>query len=319
MTEQHLEELIQKYADSSASDEEIRELMDWYRKAPVADVPWQSSNAKEKEDLYHRMLQKLHRETRPGKIRMLHYSWLKVAAILLLIAGATFLAVHFSNSPSESYITVSNSFGKIQSVQLPDNSIVWLNAASTLRYAKDFNKYRELQLEGEAFFDVTHDAKHPFRVKTGGVKTTVLGTSFNIEAYSEDRQATISVITGRVRVNNDAKELAVLTPAGQLRYDKQNRVATTSSVDTMSVVAWKKGKLQFEGEAFAAIAKSLERWYGIKIKFVNPGLRNCRYYMSFDNDTPLEKLLAGMAELTEMQYAIDQNNSTVTLSGKECK
>jgi ferric-dicitrate binding protein FerR (iron transport regulator) len=84
-------------------------------------------------------------------------------------------------------------------------------------------------------------------------------------------------------------------------------------------MAWTKGKLQFEGVPFSEIASTLENWYGVKIVLANPGMGSCRYYMSFDNTTTLEKILATMSAITEMRYLFNQNKDTVTISGKECR
>lgn len=316
MTEQYLEDLIQKYAAGTATDEEIKLLTDWYRGTAPANVPWRSTNRNERQQIYSRMLQRLQREVPPKRARVISAVWIRVAALFIVVAGTVFLLIHLQKPAAPSFISVTNSFGKIQTVVLPDGSIVSLNAASTLRYAKNFTENREVVLKGEAFFDVKRDASHPFRIEAGGVHTAVLGTSFNIKAYEEDKRSSVTVITGEVEVSNDAKTLAVLTPSGHFSYDRENKTSVTVKADTTSVLAWKRGKLRFDGWRLDEIARSLERWYGITIRFTNEGMQSCRYYMSFDNNMPLEKLLSAMAELAEMQYVASER--TVTLSGKGC-
>jgi ferric-dicitrate binding protein FerR (iron transport regulator) len=202
---------------------------------------------------------------------------------------------------------------------LPDGSTVWLNAASTLRYARAFKQTRALELEGEAYFDVKRDESHPFQVKAVGVETTVLGTTFTIKAYANDTVATVSVLSGRVKVGRAGKELAVLTPALQLQVDRDGLLPQIAKVDTAAVVAWKKGVLLFDGAPLSDIAKVLERWYGVQIEFANSSLQACRYYMSFDQSTPLEMLLPTIAEITGMQYRIQHQNMVITLSGDACR
>jgi ferric-dicitrate binding protein FerR (iron transport regulator) len=319
MTEEYLEELIQKYADETASEEEIHQLMNWYRSFPVNDVQWPSATPGEKKKVYNKMLQRLRSGGEQKKAKILILSWQKVAAALIIIIGAAWFVLRNGNSSASPYITVINPSGKIQEVLLPDRSKVWLNATTELRYTRAFKKNREVELRGEAYFEVTHDASHPFIISGGGVQTTVLGTTFNIKAYQSDNSTTVSVISGSVQVANNSKTLAVLKPSMQLQYNKQEQKATTTTIDSNSVSAWRHGKLQFEGESLADITKSLERWYGIKIVFTNTEMKNCRYYMGFDNQTPLEELLSTMAELTKMQYTINKNDNSVTLSGKECE
>ena len=318
MTEEYVEELIQKYAEGTASEEEILKLMKWHNAAEINEVKWPTTKPGEEQEVYNRMLSRLRQEVALKRTKVLSFSWLKVAAVLLVIIGLGFVILQFVKPFSNAYITVVNPSGKIQQLTLPDNSKLWLNASTEIRYKKSFIKNRNIELIGEAFFDVTHDAKHPFVIKAGGLQTTVLGTAFNIKANESENKTTISVISGRVKIADNNK-VAILNPAMQYQFDKQNKTANTTTIDTNSVTAWKKGRLHFEGESFADIAGSLERWYGIKIVFNNPAMRHCRYYMSFDNKDSLEKILSGMAELTGMTYSIDKSSDTVTISGNGCR
>jgi transmembrane sensor len=319
MTEQYVEELIRKYAEGTASEEEVQKLMNWYDNTPIRDVQWNAAHPDEKKDVYNRMLGRLKREIAPERARIYNLSWARIAAIFVLIIGIAFIIIQFSSPSSKSYITVTNQFGKTHVVRLPDSSIVWLNASSTLSYVRSFEKNRELLLDGEAYFEVRHDPKRPFIVEAGGVQTTVLGTSFNIKAYGSEDTAAISVITGKVKVTNDAKDLAVLTPSMQLRFNREHQAVKTVAVDTSDVLAWTKGKLQFEGQTLAEIAGTLEKWYGVRILFAKAGMSNCRYYMGFENTITLDKLLSVMSELTEMQYNFSNDKKTVTFSGNECQ
>ena len=200
---------------------------------------------------------------------------------------------------------------------MPDKSKVWLNAATELQYARSFTKGRDVKLKGEGYFEVTEDALHPFTVDAGGIQTTVVGTSFIIKAYEGENKTVVSVVSGRVKVASGYETGNVLKPSMQLQFDRQQLITTTSMIDTSSVLAWKQGRLQFEGNSLSEIASVLERWYDIKIQFTDPTAKNCRYYMSFDNNAALEKTFSIIAELTKMQYSIDKN--IITLSGKGCR
>jgi ferric-dicitrate binding protein FerR (iron transport regulator) len=214
MTEQNIEELIQKYASGTARDEEIQKLMDWYRDSPD-EVHWTSPDPKEKQKVYDRMFNRMQKEIFGGSRRIISFHWSRVAAILVLFLGIAALLVYLKPF-SQAYITFSNPSGSIQMIQLPDSSYVSLNANSTLRYAKYFKKRRSLELTGEGYFKVTHDPSHPFIVKAGNVNVTVMGTSFNIKAYPSMPTTAISVITGIVKVDHEKKELGLLSPMEQL-------------------------------------------------------------------------------------------------------
>ena len=313
MTEQKLEELIEKYADETATEEERRQLMAWYGVTSINEVQWPG----EKEEVYQRMLQRLKIDKKPGKSKILIFPFQKIAAALVLIIGAGLLLFQLTRTSTLSYVTVVNRSGKIKEVILPDKSKAWLNAATELQYASSFTKNREVKLKGEGYFQVTHDAAHPFNVDAGGIQTTVLGTSFNIKAYEAETKTIISVITGSVKVASNNNNLAVLKPSMQLQFDRQQVKTTMSTIDTNSVIAWKNGRLEFEGETLGNIAGSLERWYDLKIIFTDPAIKNCRFYMAFNNTTPLEKTFSIIAELTKLQYTIDKN--IITFSGKGCR
>jgi len=319
MTEEYVEELIQKYADGTASEEEILLLMKWYTAAEIDEVKWPATKPGEEQEVYNRMFHRLLQDALLKRTKIFNISWLKVAAVLLVMVGFGFVILQVTKPFSNSYITISNPSGKIQTATLPDSSKLWLNASTEIRYRKSFAKNRKIELKGEAFFDVAHDAVHPFVIDAGGLQATVMGTSFNVKAYESDNKTVISVITGRVKIADNNQTAALLNPAMQFQFEKQNKTSTTIIVDTTLVTAWKKGRLQFEGESFADIALSLERWYGIKIRFNNPTMRHCRYYMNFDNSDPLEKILSSMAELTGMNYSIDKLSNTITLSGNWCR
>lgn len=314
MSEEYLIQLIKNYAAGKASDEEVQELFNWHRTANSSEaIQWPG----EKQEVYNRMLQRLHKEKAKTKGRVVSFSWIKVAAVVLIIAGAVYLALRLAK-PSADFIAVVNPSGKIQTMHLPDQSTVWLNAASELQYAKDFSEHREVRLKGEAFFEVSHDATHPFTVIAGELKTKVLGTSFNIKAYTEEETATVSLVAGSVEVSEKSAVLAVLQPSMQLQFNKQTHKASTVALDSNTVMAWKNGRLQFEGESFGNIASALERWYGVSFHFSDLTLHNCRYYFNVDNTTPLDKTLSILRQLTGMEYSYDAGKKMVNVSGKGC-
>jgi ferric-dicitrate binding protein FerR (iron transport regulator) len=214
-------------------------------------------------------------------------------------------------------VTVTNPAGKIRQLQLPDGSRLWLNAKTELRYKKDFASNREIELDGEAYFEVVHNPEHPFIVKTGELQTKVLGTRFTIKNYKEEGLSTIALISGSIEVTNQSEKPTLLKPSTKLSFNKAQKQTSVSPIDTSSVLAWTHGKLQFEGESLSNIANSLERWYGVKFVFTDSLQKNCRYYMGFDNNASLKKTIRAMTELTRMQYKID--NSIITVTGKGCQ
>jgi transmembrane sensor len=315
MNEQHIEILVQKYADGIATSEEEKQLMDWYRLASVENVSWPAANTKEKDQVYQRMLQRL-QNSLPVKRGQLY--WLtpfRAAAVLLVVLGAAVL-FYLWPAPPLTYSTITNSSGQIRQMKLPDGSMVWLNATTTIRYANAFSQHRQLQLDGEAYFDVTHNPDHPFIVESGGVYITVLGTRFNVSGYAASNRTIVSLLQGKVSITTAEKELAVLEPLSQMDWDRSTKKVNIKSMDTSAVVAWKKGRLQFQGQPLLEIVQTLERWYGVRFRFANPGSGQCRYYLSFDNTMSLTNLLALLTEITRMDFVVEKQ--TIIISGKSC-
>jgi ferric-dicitrate binding protein FerR (iron transport regulator) len=174
MTEDQLESLIRKYADGTATEDEIQQLMRWYRTSALNDVYWPSTDVGEKEQLKRRALKRLQQDIKARPSHVIRFVWPRVAAVLFtLLTGIAFI-YYFTRPKEKSYVTVKSPSGKIQHVLLPDGSRVWLNASSTLTYNVEFNKTRELKLNGEAFFEVASNVDHPFSVEAGSIKTFVL-------------------------------------------------------------------------------------------------------------------------------------------------
>jgi ferric-dicitrate binding protein FerR (iron transport regulator) len=323
MTEQYIEELIRKYAEGIASADETQKLMEWYSSSIKGEVQWPSVQVSEKEIVSQRILTRLQktiasRTQNSESARVIYFPWQKIAAVLFVFFGVATILVFLLKPSSASLITVANPSGKIQLVMLPDSSKVWLNASTIIRYAKSFKKDRQVRLDGEAYFEVTHDADRPFVVEAGDVATTVLGTSFNIKAFKTDASTKISVISGKVRVTNNSKELGILSPSDELKFDRRNKTRTIAPIDTNNVLAWKNGKLKFNGESFAEIAVVLESWYGIQVEFVDGSVSRCRYYLSVDNTVPIDTLLSIISKVSDIRYVFDKYKTIVNISGQGC-
>lgn len=317
MEQDYLYELIRKYADNVATPEEMQELQDWYRGIhTVETVEWETEHPDEKERLRQRMLQRLESRMKP---RLRQIPWVRIAACLILVAGAWIVWQNLRpRTPNPEFVSVYNPSGKIQEVRLPDGSRAWLNAMSSLRYARAFDQQRDVYLEGEAYFDVTTDNAHPFIAHAGTLAITVLGTGFDIKSFATERYNTVTVIRGKVQVDHAGTTLGQLTAARQLQWDDRGRKAQTVSVDTNQVLGWQQGKLQFQGQTMEEIAGGFGRWYDMRFEFKDSSLRKCRYYVNFSNTLPLRDVLTTMSEMNGMSFTIDEKKHIVTLSGKGC-
>jgi ferric-dicitrate binding protein FerR (iron transport regulator) len=175
---------------------------------------------------------------------------------------------------SVSYQTYTAPAGNRNNITLSDGSRILLNSNSRLRVPADFNHTdRKIMLEGDAFFEVAHDSIRPFIVMAQGTTTTALGTSFRINAYADEPTASISLVTGKVKVTVPATSHAgalTLYPGKQIVVNKERQTETQMNFDTGEVMDWVNGKLVFNNDTPASIARKLQDWYGMKVMIPHP-------------------------------------------------
>jgi transmembrane sensor len=168
------------------------------------------------------------------------------------------------------YNTISTPNGGTYQVILPDGTKVWLNAASTLRFPTSFVslKDRKIELSGEAYFEVTKDAKHPFRVLTAKQEVQVLGTDFNISSYVDESTVKTTLFEGSLKVNHLQKIRSadiILKPGQQSIIN--NGVISITKADMDEVLAWKNGVFVFNDEPLESIMKKVSRWYDVDVVY----------------------------------------------------
>ncbi|QEM02306.1 DUF4974 domain-containing protein [Mucilaginibacter rubeus] len=208
--------------------------------------------------------------------------------------------------------------GEIKLITLPDGTSICLNAGSSLKYPDKFkDKTREVILTGEAFFKVAHDSSKPFVIHSGKIKTTVLGTSFNVKAYTEDKSVKITVVSGKVGIVPTAsKHPAVLLTANmQMVYNKTSQKLITEKIeDASSVISWQQGKLQYHNTPLFDVLADVQRKYNVTIR-ADKNLLNCTLYADFNN-MPLEKVLKLTEALINAHFK--KAGDAYTLKGKGC-
>lgn len=202
---------------------------------------------------------------------------IKVAAAVLLVAGtgAAWWILHRTTVPT--YTTYITRNGERISIHLSDGSTVALNAGSTIRIPDDLSRTRKLELvDGEVFFDVHTNPNIPFTVESGPLRTTVLGTAFNIAAYKGIHTLSIGVISGKVSVAANNDNIQVLEQDQELVYNKDNGHMKVSTVDE-SLPGWKEGRLIFNDVSFNDMAVLMEKSFGITITTTAEHVKATRY------------------------------------------
>ena len=266
----------------------------------------------------------------PGKTKRLRLNWVYVAAACML--GIILARFYYFNLPDEIHRKeniLSTKKGSKTNLVLPDGSMVWLNADSKLSYNEDFGKQgREINLSGEAYFDVVKNPGKPFIVHTPVLDVKVLGTTFNVKAYQNDNSTEATLIKGSVEVilKNDARKTIVLKPREKLsvlnKYVvhttdpppiSQSKMAAISIIDlrthsndsTITETQWVQNRLAFNNKRLDEIAVQLERWYGGIIEITDESLKSKEYSGSFEDES-LPQVMEALRLTGGFHYKLDK-------------
>lgn len=187
-------------------------------------------------------------------------------------------------------------------IVLQDGSIVWLNAASSLKYPVEFNgAERVVELTGEAYFEVAARPGQPFRVKSKGQEVLVLGTHFNINAYPDEAMTTTTLLTGKVKVSG-AGYAGVLQPGEQVQQQENSHWQLLKNVDTETVMAWKNGYFSFNNANIVTVMRQLARWYDVNVIFETKNTAQA-FMGEIPRSVSLEKALE-ILKFSDIHYVI---------------
>jgi ferric-dicitrate binding protein FerR (iron transport regulator) len=228
------------------------------------------------------------------------------AAIVLLIVGFS-LSLLDNQEPVVAHgkTQIQASKGQKAHIMLPDSSSVVLNGGTTLVYADNFLSDRKVELIGEALFDVKkNDSGGQFVVKTPLIDIEVVGTKFNVQAYSEDSEIEIALVEGEIGLSQSGSLLSSLSPGQVATLDKQSNTIEKTSENVSKIIAWASDELIFEDRTFDEIATYLERWYGVEIELQESLKKQHRYTFSVKTES-LRELLNLISLITPIEYKID--------------
>jgi ferric-dicitrate binding protein FerR (iron transport regulator) len=222
-----------------------------------------------------------------------------------LIESANEQSINERKEVQTVYNTIQTPVGGKFQLNLADGSKVWLNSASSLRFPVFFaGDTREVELKGEAYFEVSKNVDKKFSVRSGNQTVEVLGTHFNINAYSDEPSITTTLIEGAVRVIElNSKKSQILKPGEQSKVDREIRIQRK---DTQAEVAWKDGYFYFENASIETVMRQLGRWYGITARY-EPELPEHHF----------EGAIATNLTLLEVLEILQKSNIHFRLEGKE--
>jgi transmembrane sensor len=338
--QRHLSILLEKYEDGSISDTELAELNEWYHSFTKRETALEEDLTKNpgllktlRFQLWNGIEEQISFELEPQDIaedrpvRRIP-SWIyRVAATLVVgtLIGLAFWKLR-PVSPTNDFHTVSTQKNNLSKIKLSDGTTIWIKSGSNLRYPEQFEAgSREVYLEGEAFFDVTHDDEKPFLVHTSDLTIRVLGTAFNVKSYQDQGTIETTLVRGKVKIEKDnmpdEKEV-ILTPNERAVYHKNSRMLDiVKSVDIAEVVvketqpAATETALVFDETPFNQVFAELEERYHVKIHLDNQDNLSCKLTADLQKEE-LEEILQLLEVSHQIRFRISGND--VYIQGKLC-
>ncbi|NLI24012.1 MAG: FecR family protein [Bacteroidales bacterium] len=334
-------ELLRKYFSNRCTQEELQTLLEWFTSGAETTegrnllyTYWEEIQADEEElpANYEGILDRIHH-----KVNLIHTKTLeekpfgflssgtgtfwrvfsRIAAVLMLplLGFSVLMSVKFYTgqngiaSGNQAYNEVFSSVDAISKVTLPDGSRVWLNHGSSLKYPAVFRgRSRDVELHGEAYFEVVSNRRVPFVVSAGDIQIMATGTEFNVMAYPEEDKIETSLIKGVVVLQRSDPgkrkvTLVEMKPADMVIYHKSDKKITQRIIDDDRYFAWKDGKLVFHNEPLGEVAKKLSRWFNVEIEIADPKLLELTYTATFVDEN-LQQVMELMSLISPVNYTI---------------
>lgn len=268
-----------------------------------------------KPEILHRILNHISNQeiTEARRNAKIYSLWLKIAAVLVVTLLMSSIWFYEQSQTEYAYLqeqTVRIPYGAKTQFSMPDGSIVWLNSGSTLTFSSDFSKKREVYLKGEAFFDV-QKKKIPFSVNTDYGQVNVLGTAFNVQAFSQSEFA-ITLVRGSVQVNSNNQQ-STLSPGEQARL--VNNQLTKAEVGTELYTSWKDGKLMFKRESFPSLMERLERWFNVRIEYSPNDFNDLWYSGTIENET-ITEVMEMISMAAPVKFSFDSKTRVIKVNMK---
>lgn len=260
------------------------------------------------EEMRESILKEVNRRIEVASKRAL---WLRIAAVAasvaLLLAGTHFLSYQEGYRRVNSQeVRLNNPLGMQSSVTLSDGTRVVLNAGTTLTYPAAFvSGKREVEVSGEAFFEVAPDRKRPFIVMAEHLNIRVMGTKFNVKAYREEHVIEVTLTEGKVGVGlQETSDWIYLSPKQQVSFDKSSHRFSRKIVDPLPYTAWKENKFYFDSLTFQEIATRLERRFNVRIDISPDRLKQVVFTGDFVRGENLEQILRVMTTDRRVGYTV---------------
>ncbi|MBE9465436.1 FecR family protein [Dyadobacter subterraneus] len=324
-------ELLDKYLNGTCTPEEREEVENWYQSfestPDINKIFPEIKNESYSQSIFDRIRSQIKSQEADQKntwklIGAKQWYWYLAASVMIGI-GVSFLFkknnISYSSKSAlaeAKTLFLENKTSKIQLRHLPDSSKVWLNPGSRISYSNKYGtKVREINLEGEAFFDVTRNTSRPFIIHTGKMTTEVLGTSFNVQARKGSKHFEVSVVSGTVSVSGpEGKE--IIKARQQVQFDptsgKLNPLKRTALTPFQ---IWEPVTINFDWVSVQDVTNRLQEMFAVQVEFENDAIKNCFLRADFTN-MRLPVIMDLLCQSVGATYTID--NGKIRLYGAGC-
>ena len=295
------EELILKYQRCEATPSQERVLLDWLDESEDNRKRMDQANF-----LYCAALMNRKKKARVVRMRW----WYSVAAALVVaVAGLAFWYESQKSAATEDNlahcVTIEAPMGSQTRVSLADGSVVWLNSGSKLTYSETAFD-RTVTLDGEGYFDVFHDEDNPFIVSVGELRVEVLGTVFNLRAYSSENRVQTSLACGSVRLSDaEGNRLALLRPGEQINCDAEGSNLNIEAVDAWKLLLDNYGVVTIPDASLTELCGILNRVYGVTVKAYEDDGTPVTF--CFSKDSSIEEVVTRLSDLSGKSFDVEQN------------
>ncbi len=315
-------QLLNKFFDREASKDEIESLAQWMKHGQTSEEfdaychqQWNLSATEIDEQLSLEIWNEIESKVNPKpkrKFLQLPSRFYRIAAILLFpicMAMGAYIASGFGEELGETFQVMVDK-GQKANIVLPEGTKVWINSGTKIKYTYQKDVLR-VYLEGEAYFEVSKKEDRHFIVNSNDINVESLGTTFNVKGYPTDNFVTVSLLEGKVKVYDNATE-TLMKPKETLIFNKQDKSFVKQDIkDSREVDFWRRNILYFRSTTLAEIGTTLERMYGVTIKFEDEGLKDVPFSGSIRNSS-----LNNIFHIISLTYPITYtiNDDTITLS-----
>lgn len=300
--------LLEKYFNGECTPEEESMVYRWLDENDLDEYPDVHSERKydRKQRKGWEQLSGLDEGLRalpaPGSTYASRGRWWVAAAMLIFLAGGGLLYVNYFRGYEKEYTT---SFGEIRSFRLADGSTVTLNACSVLKVRRGFGRqHRDVQLQGEACFDIHGQPGKAFTVHTGKLAVTALGTAFNVTAFTEDPQTIVSLANGKVLVAKGDAPGVILAPGEEVVYTAPENQLKKEKFDFRKRFAWKQMVIYFDNANIDEVLTKLERFYGVQFDISQLKSRQWRLTGEYSNPA-LQEVLESLSFNYDFKYRME--------------